>query len=124
MQLDLPLIVGLVLIGIIAGGLSGLIGIGGGVIMVPALVMILGFTQHQAQGTSLAVLCIPVAIAAAMHYYNEGHIDLKIVGLIAVGFVVGGYLGGKFAVDLPQDTLRKLFAVILLLLSLRMFFAK
>ena len=124
MELNLTFILGLLLIGVLAGSLSGLIGIGGGVIMVPLLVVFVGLTQHQAQGTSLAVLCLPVAIAAAYHYYQEGHIDLKLVAVIAVGFIVGGFLGGKLAISLPQDVLRKIFACVLLLLALRMFFAK
>ena len=114
----------LLAIGLIAGSMSGLVGIGGGVIMVPLLVIMLSLTQHQAQGTSLAVLCIPVAVMAAMHYYREGHIDLRIVGIIAVGFLAGGYFGGKFAIGLDEALLRKIFASVLLILAVKMFFTK
>lgn len=106
------------LIGIAAGMLSGLVGVGGGIIMVPALVFFMNYTQHQAQGTSLAVLTLPVVILAALTYYYQGQktgapIDLRIVGLICCGFIAGAYLGGRIAIVINQDLLKKIFAVII-----------
>jgi hypothetical protein len=104
--------------------LSGLVGIGGGLLMVPALVWLLSYSQHQAQGTSLAVLMLPVVFLAARDYYKAGHIDPKVVGVIAAAFVVGGYFGGKWALALPADQLRKVFGVILLLASIKLLLNK
>lgn len=106
------------LIGFSAGILSGLVGVGGGIIMVPALVLFLNFTQHQAQGTSLAVLTLPVVILASLYYYHQCQrmgtpIDLKVVGLLAAGFVIGGFLGSKLAISIDQALLKKIFEVIL-----------
>lgn len=124
MELTTTNVLGLLFIGLLAGSASGLIGIGGGVIMVPALVMLLGFTQHQAQGTSLAVMIPPVGLLAAMHYYKEGHFDIRFAAIVAAGFFIGGFFGGKFAVDLPEDTLRRIFAIVLMIIAARMFFSK
>lgn len=106
------------LIGLGAGLLSGLVGVGGGIVMVPALVFFLHYTQHQAQGTSLAVLTLPVVILASLYYYHQCQkagtpIDLRIVGLLALGFIGGAYLGSKLAISLDQAVLKKIFAVIL-----------
>ncbi len=119
------LIITTLLIGLGAGVLSGLVGVGGGIIMVPALVFFLHYTQHQAQGTSLAVLTLPVVIFASVYYYHQGQktgapIDLKVVGLLALGFVVGAYFGSKLAVNLDQDALKKIFAIILFYTAFKM----
>ena len=113
------------LIGLAAGMLSGLVGIGGGIIMVPALVFFMHYTQHQAQGTSLAVLTLPVVILASIYYYYQCQkqgtpIDLKIVGLLATGFIVGAFFGSKVALVINQDTLKKIFAVILFYTAIKM----
>jgi uncharacterized membrane protein YfcA len=110
------------LIGLVAGTISGLIGIGGGVIIVPALVYLLGFTQHQAQGTTLALLVPPIGILAAWTYYRQGYVDLKVAVFVCVGFFIGGLLGAKAAVSLSSVTLQKLFGVAMLLIALRMIF--
>jgi hypothetical protein len=112
------IIITALLIGLAAGMLSGLVGVGGGIIMVPALVFFMNYTQHQAQGTSLAVLTLPVVILAALTYYYQGQktgapIDLKIVGLICCGFIAGAYAGGKIAIVTDQELMKKIFAVIL-----------
>jgi uncharacterized protein len=112
----------LVLVGLAAGVLSGLIGIGGGVIIVPALVYILGFSQQAAQGTSLGLLLLPAGILAVLNYYKKGFIDSRVVGIMFVAFVLGGWLGSKWAISLPQDTLKKIFAVVLLLVAGKMLF--
>lgn len=115
-------IVLLAIIGLAAGILSGMIGIGGGIIIVPALVLILGFTQQQAQGTSLGLLLLPVGILAVMNYYRQGYIDVKVVGIMCITFILGGWLGSKVALSLPQDVVKKIFAVVLLLVAVKMLF--
>lgn len=112
-------------IGLSAGILSGLVGVGGGIIMVPALVFFMSYTQHQAQGTSLAVLTLPVVILASLYYYQQCKnlgtpIDLKVVGLLGIGFLVGGFAGSKLALVLNQDTLKKIFAIILFYTAFKM----
>jgi hypothetical protein len=115
-------IVLLVLVGLVAGILSGLVGLGGGVIIVPALVFILGFSQHQATGTSLGILLLPAGIFAVMNYYKRGYIDVKVVLLLFAGFLVGGYLGGKISLSLPEGTLKKIFAIALILIAGKVLF--
>ena len=122
--MDIQVVLSLVLIGILAGILSGLVGVGGGVIMVPLLVLLLGFNQHQAQGTSLAVLVVPVTAVAVYTYHKEGFIDWRYVGLIAMFFVIGGYFGSKIAVGLDQKMLKKVFGFILLIIAGKMLLGK
>ena len=122
--MDIQVVLSLVLIGILAGILSGLVGVGGGVIMVPLLVLLLGFNQHQAQGTSLAVLVVPVTAVAVYTYHKEGFIDWRYVGIIAIFFVIGGYFGSKIAVGLDQKILKKVFGFILLIIAGKMLLGK
>ena len=122
--MDIQVALSLVLIGVLAGILSGLVGVGGGVIMVPLLVLLLGFNQHQAQGTSLAVLVVPVTAVAVYTYHKEGFIDWRYVGIIALFFVIGGYFGSKIAVNLDQKMLKKVFGFILLLIAGKMLLGK
>ena len=103
----------LLLIGLFAGILSGLVGVGGGLIIVPALIFFLGYSQHQAQGTSLGLLLLPVGILAVINYYNKGYIDIKVVAIMSIAFILGGWLGSKIALRLPADTVKKIFAVFL-----------
>ena len=112
----------LAIIGLAAGILSGMIGVGGGIIIVPALVFVLGFTQQQAQGTSLGLLLLLVGILAVMNYYKQGYIDVKVVAIMCITFVAGGWLGSKIALSLPQETVKKVFAVILILVAFKMLF--
>jgi hypothetical protein len=112
------------LLGLIAGTLSGLIGIGGGTIIVPALVFLFGFSQHLAQGTTLALLVPPIGILAAWTYYRQGFVDLGIAAYICVGFFFGGMLGAKLATGLSNVLLERIFGIALLLISLKMIFAK
>lgn len=113
-----------VLLGLAAGILSGLIGIGGGIVIVPALVFLFGMSQHQAQGTTLAMLIPPIGILAALTYYKAGFVDIKVAALIALGFFAGSYLGARFSVNLSDATLEKVFGVALVLVGLKMFFAR
>lgn len=107
----------LIVVGLLAGILSGLVGLGGGVIIVPALIFLLGFSQHQAQGTSLGILLLPAGIFAVMNYYKKGYIDVKVVLLLFVGFLAGGYLGSKISLNVSETTLKKIFAIALLLIA-------
>jgi uncharacterized membrane protein YfcA len=113
----------LLLLGLAAGVFSGLVGVGGGIIIVPALVFIFGFTQHQAQGTTLALLVPPIGILAAWQYYKQGFVDVKIAGLICLGFLIGGLFGAKIATALSNDILQKIFGGVLLLVSIKMIFS-
>jgi uncharacterized membrane protein YfcA len=112
----------LILIGLAAGVLSGLVGVGGGILMVPALVLILGFTQKQAQGTSLGIMLLPVGILAVIQYYKQGYVNFQMVFIIAAAFVLGGFLGSKIALNISDEKMKKVFGVILLLVSLKMLF--
>lgn len=123
--MDTQLILTILLIGLGAGILSGLVGIGGGIILVPALVFFLHYTQHQAQGTSLAVLTLPVVILASFQYYAQcklqgNPVDLRIVSLLAAGFIGGAYFGSKWALNLNQDQLKQGFAILLLYTAVRL----
>ncbi len=120
MTLDFQTLIILVLIGITAGILSGFIGIGGGIIIVPGLIYLLGFTQIQAQGTSLALMLPPIGILAFMHYYKAGNVDLKVASVVAVTFVVGGFFGAKLAHKLDQNIVKITFGVIMLLISIKL----
>jgi uncharacterized membrane protein YfcA len=115
----------IIIIGLFAGMLSGLVGVGGGIIIVPALVYFLHYTQHQAQGTSLGLLTLPVVAVAFYKYYTDCKemgvpIDFKVIGLIALGFLVGGYLGSMLALKLDKEILKKVFAVILFFTAIKM----
>ncbi|HOJ18318.1 MAG: TSUP family transporter [Ignavibacteriales bacterium] len=109
-------------IGLMAGLISGLLGIGGGLIIVPALVAFVGFTQKQAQGTSLGLLLLPIGIFAVINYYKADLVNVKAVALMCLTFVVGSYLSSKFAISLPEGILKKIFATFLLLYAGKLFF--
>jgi hypothetical protein len=121
----LQLLLLILLVGLMAGILSGLVGIGGGIILVPALVYLLSYTQHQAQGTSLGVLTLPVVILGFWQYYQQlkgtpQPIDLKVIGILAIGFVLGGYLGSKLALRIDREMLRRIFGLVLLYTAIKM----
>ena len=111
-----------ILIGLAAGILSGLVGIGGGIIIVPALIYLLGFSQHKAMGTSLGILLLPAGILAVLNYYKKGYIDIKVVIILFIGFVIGGYLGSKISLGLQEVTVRKIFAIVLVVIAGKMLF--
>lgn len=112
----------LALIGTLAGFLSGLLGIGGAVIVIPALMLLLKFSQPMAQGTTLVMLVPPVGALAAWQYYRVGNADWKVALILAVFFFISGYIGAKLANQMPQEALRKIFAVMLILIALQMLF--
>ena len=111
-----------IIIGFFAGIVGGLLGVGGGEIFIPLLIYIFGFSQQQAQGTSLAVLVPPVGLLAALRYYRAGHVDLAVAGLLALGFFLGASLGALGATRIPGQYLRQIFGVFLLLVALHMIF--
>lgn len=121
-NMDIQTILILIMIGLVAGILGGLVGIGGGIIIVPSLVYFLHFTQYQAQGTSLALLMLPVGILGVMNYYKNGHVQINHVLFIAAGFVLGSFFGSKISLNTSQETVKKIFAVFMLLIALKMLF--
>lgn len=121
----MTIVLSLVAIGLLAGILSGFMGVGGGVVMIPLMILLLGYDQHEAQGLSLAVLAVPVTFVAAYTYHASGHpIDWKFALIIALFFVVGAFIGSKFAVRIDQATLKKIFAIILIVAAVKLFFSK
>jgi uncharacterized protein len=111
-------------IGIVTGVMAGMLGIGGAIIMIPALVFFMGFSQQMAQGTSLAVMLPPIGILAAYNYYKAGQVDIRFALILAGAFLIGSYFGSKYALTLPQATLKKIFGVLLLLVAAKMLFSK
>jgi uncharacterized membrane protein YfcA len=114
----------LLLIGIVTGIMAGMLGIGGAIIMIPALVFLMGFSQQMAQGTSLAVMLPPIGIFAAYNYWKAGQVNLKFAMILAAAFIVGSYFGSKFALNIPQNILKKVFGLLLLLVAAKMLFSK
>lgn len=112
-----------ILLGLLAGIFSGIVGIGGGIIIVPALVYLFGLSQHLAQGTTLALMVPPIGILAAWTYYKQGYVDLKIAALVAVGFLVGGLLGGQLAVKLSDQLLARVFGTLLVVVGIKMLYS-
>jgi len=113
-----------IVLGLIGGVTSGALGIGGGTIMVPLLVMMFGLTQHQAQGTALAVMLPPVFILAVMRYYWAGNIKVQMALFIALGFIFGAFLGAHFVQNIPAVQLKRIFAVFLILVGVKMLLGK
>ncbi|HPF11291.1 MAG TPA: sulfite exporter TauE/SafE family protein [Flavobacteriaceae bacterium] len=123
--MNFEILISLVAIGVLAGVFSGFMGVGGGVVMIPLLMLFLGYDQHQAQGMSLAVLAVPVTFVAAYTYHKSGYpIDWNYALTIAACFVVGGFIGSKLAVKIDQNLLKKIFAVVLVFAAVKLFFSK
>jgi uncharacterized protein len=114
----------LVLIGLIAGIIAGMFGIGGGLIIVPALIYFAGFREHEAIGTSLAVLLPPIGLFAAYNYYTKGYVNLKYALIIAATFMIASYFSSKLTISLPENMVRKLFSIFLVLVAIKMWFSK
>jgi uncharacterized protein len=113
-----------IILGLIAGILGGMFGIGGGAILIPALVFFFGLSQHQAQGTTLAIMVPPIGLLAAMRYYQSGNVKLDIAAFVCLGFFIGGLIGANIIQGLPDMLLKRMFGAFLLLVSLRMIFTK
>lgn len=120
----MPEFLSLILIGVLAGFVSGMVGVGGGVVMVPALILVLGYSQHMAQGTTLGMMLPPIGILAVMNYWQQGYVNIKVAGFLIVGFVVGAFFGSKLAVSLPEDILKKVFGVFMALVAIKLIFTK
>lgn len=114
----------LIVVGILSGLLAGAFGIGGAIIVIPALVFILGLSQHEAQGTSLAFMLPPVGILATWNYWKAGHVNWKIALVLSLTFIVGAYLGSQFSINISDKILRRLFGILLILIALKMIFTK
>ncbi|MER3493037.1 MAG: permease [Mastigocladus sp. ERB_26_2] len=112
-----------IILGLIAGIVSGMTGIGGGIIILPALIFFLGFSQHQAQGTTLALLVPPIDLLAAWTYYKQGYVDIKVAAFLCLGFILGGWFGAKIGTSLPNGVLTKIFALLLIFSAARVLFA-
>jgi len=127
MKMTVTTIITLIIIGLMAGILSGLVGVGGGVIMVPLFVLFLGLTQHNAQGLSLAVMLPPVTFFAVYNYHtagNGGNIDWKIALIVSLLFVIGGFIGSKIALQIDQRMLKRVFGVMMLFVAIKLIFTK
>ena len=120
--MEIQTILIIIMVGLAAGMLSGLVGVGGGIIIVPSLVYFIGFSQKTAQGTSLAMIMLPVGIFGVMQYYKQGHVDFRIVGLLAIGFLAGSFFGSKIALSISQETLKKVFAILMIVIAVKMLF--
>jgi uncharacterized protein len=120
--MDTQTLIILIIVGVAAGMLGGMVGVGGGIIIVPALVFFLGFSQKMAQGTSLGILLLPVGLLGFIQYYKEGFVDIKVLLIISAGFFLGSLLGSKLALSLPQETVKKVFAILLIVVAVKMLF--
>ena len=107
-----------------AGVFGGMFGVGGAVVMIPAMVYFLGVDQHTAQGTSLAVMLPPIGLFAAYNYYKDGQVNIWYAIIIAITFMIGGYFGSKIALHLPEQLMKKVFAIFLILVALKLIFSK
>ncbi len=114
----------LIVVGILSGMLAGVFGVGGAIIVIPALVFILGLSQHDAQGTSLAFMIPPVGILATWNYWKAGHVNWKMALVLSLTFVIGAYLGSVFSINIPDKILRRMFGVLMLLIAIKMIFSK
>ncbi len=124
MKMSVSTVLIILVIGTITGVMAGMLGIGGGLVVIPALVMVMGMSQQAAQGTSLAMMLPPIGILAAYNYYKAGHVDIKIALLLAIAFIAGSYFGSKLAIRLPQELMKKIFGIFLLLVAIKMLFWK
>lgn len=117
-------LIAMIFVGVLGGIVSGLIGIGGGILMVPLLVFIFGLSQKMAQGTTLAMFVLPISLFSVITYYRHGYVDLRVTALLIIGFIVGSLIGAKFAVRVPDVLLTKIFGILIILIGLKMLFSK
>lgn len=118
--MNMTTILGLIAIGLFAGIISSVVGIGGGIVIVPSMVFMFAMSQKMAQGTSLAMLLPPIGLLAVINYYKAGYVDFKIAGILCIGFLAGSYFGSKLALVLPDQILKKIFGIFLLLIAAKM----
>jgi uncharacterized membrane protein YfcA len=123
-DMSVSMLIILLIIGAVTGIMAGMLGIGGAIIMIPALVFFMGFSQQMAQGTSLAVMLPPIGIFAAYNYWKAGQVNIKFAIILAVAFIIGSYFGSKIALNIPQNILKKIFGILLLLVAAKMLFSK
>ena len=123
-QMGIQQLILIIIIGLLAGFIGGSLGVGGGIIIVPALLFLMGFSQHEAQGTYLAVLLFPVGLLGVINYYKHGYVHFKFAIILIVAFLAGSYLGSLLAVNLPEKLLTKLFGIFMLLVSIKMIIGK
>jgi uncharacterized membrane protein YfcA len=121
-KMDAQTLIILILIGLASGILGGMVGIGGGIIIVPALVYFLSFSQKMAQGTSLAILLLPIGLLGVIQFYKQGYIDIRFSIIIALAFFFGSYFGSRLALSMSQESVKKIFAILMLLIALKMLF--
>lgn len=114
----------LLFIGLLAGVISGFLGIGGGIVIIPALVYLLGYSQHSAQGTSLGLLLPPIGILAVLNYHRAGFVNIKAAAIMCITFIIGSYITSKIAVELPETIIKKIFALFLLFYAAKLFLEK
>lgn len=112
----------LIAIGLVSGIFSGIIGIGGGIIIIPALIYFASFSQHEATGTSLAILLPPIGLFAAYNYYKAGFINVKFALIIAIAFMAGSYISSRVSVQMPENIIRKIFSILIIVIAVKMFF--
>lgn len=123
-EMDAKILIILTVVGILAGIVGGMSGVGGGVIVIPALVYVLGFSQQGAQGTSLAMMLPPIGIIAVYNYYKAGYVNVKYALIIGLAFVIGSYFGSKISINLPEATVKKVFACMLIVYAAKLFTEK
>ena len=114
----------LIMIGLLAGSLSGLLGIGGGILIIPLLIIFLGLTQHEAQGTALFSMLPPIGILAAINYYKEGFVKWEYAIIISLAFVIGGYFGSKISLNISPQIVRRVFGIIMLIGAIKLIYSK
>ncbi|HNW57370.1 MAG TPA: sulfite exporter TauE/SafE family protein [Bacteroidales bacterium] len=124
MKMSTSMLIALIGIGILTGFMAGMLGIGGAIVMIPALVYFMGMSQHTAQGTSLAVMLPPIGIIAAYNYYKAGEVNIRFALILAVTFLIGSYFGSKLSLNIPQNVLKKIFGILLLLVAAKMLLSK
>jgi len=117
-------VLALIFIGLLAGILSGLVGVGGGILMIPLLIIMLGFTQHQAQGTAIFAMLPPIGILAAINYYKSGFVKWEFSLVIALAFILGGYFGSKLSISLPDYIVRRVFGIVMLIGAIKLLFSR
>jgi uncharacterized membrane protein YfcA len=122
MNLNIITILGLLVIGLFAGMLSSAVGIGGGIVIVPALVFLFAMSQKMAQGTSLAMLLPPIGLLAVINYYKAGYVDFKVAAILCLAFIAGSYFGSKLAMNLPETAIKKIFGVFLMAVAVKYLF--